>query len=260
MTRKVLPIDFTPGVEHVVIEKGKKYSNHSGNLRLRQLVQTRVECYLKAHSKSERSFIIMQIIHSIRASSTYGGFVRKDKVSGRWFRADNPLARERTSQVFRDVLHKFYKSSRRNRRNLERRTHDRKELNQSAESPTDKRFSHSHCLAKSFYIDEEHKNDHHSPQNGSYCSIHESTTACDFNYDSLFFRLCSSINENDNDPFEPRPMIERATPESLTADHHDNLCSFAFGLSHNENDKDPFEPEPIEQTNYSPSHFAYSHS
>jgi hypothetical protein len=61
-------------------------------------------------TKLEKSYILSDVVEKVRANSGVGGFVKKDK-EGRWYEVGDFLAREKTSQAFRDVLHDKYKSS-----------------------------------------------------------------------------------------------------------------------------------------------------
>lgn len=217
------PIDFTPGAEDVIIAKGKKYSKHYGNLKLRTMIVSKLENYVNAQTKSEKSFILMEMINTVRESSPWGGgFVRQDKETGRWLEADDVLAREKTSQMFRDALHEFYKSSRQNRRrkgnksggilshaaaaagarrSLVGKTNPRQTKRQLGQSPLSS-LDWTESLSNFEYQE--------GPlvANPERWFVHKASlkTTHDIN-DSLFFLLdLNLINEQDNNPFEPRPI------------------------------------------------------
>jgi hypothetical protein len=90
---------------------GRKAFNHVGNERFRKLVESRLEEYSNAAAKLEKSYILSDIVCEVRQRSPQGGFVKRDSSSGRWYEVGDFLAREKTSQAFRDALHDQYKSS-----------------------------------------------------------------------------------------------------------------------------------------------------
>lgn len=106
-----LPKDFTPGEQDVICGRGRKAFNHIGNERFRKLVESRLEEYSNASAKLEKSYILSDIVCEVRQRSPQGGFVKRDSSSGRWYEVGDFLAREKTSQAFRDALHDQYKSS-----------------------------------------------------------------------------------------------------------------------------------------------------
>lgn len=106
-----LPRDFQPTVHDVICGRGRKAFNHVGNERFRKLVESRLEEYSNAAAKLEKSYILSDIVCEVRQRSPQGGFVKRDSSSGRWYEVGDFLAREKTSQAFRDALHDQYKSS-----------------------------------------------------------------------------------------------------------------------------------------------------
>lgn len=102
--------NFEPGQYDVVCGRGRKCSTHVGNARFREIVISYLEKYSNAE-KLEKSNILFEIVNKVRQESPRGGFVKKDAVSGRWQAVGDFLAREKTSQAFRDALHDQYKSS-----------------------------------------------------------------------------------------------------------------------------------------------------
>jgi hypothetical protein len=101
-----LPASFVPGPGFVICAKGKQAKAHSGNRMLRFLVESNLQDYSECPSKLERSFIVSQIIKSIRQN---GGFVRS--VNERWYDVSDRNAREKIGQMFRDSLSGMFKSS-----------------------------------------------------------------------------------------------------------------------------------------------------
>ena len=105
-----LPANFEPGPDDVICGRGKKCYNHVGNERFRLRVLTYLEEYSAAKSKLEKSGVLSKVVDAVRLQSPDGGFVKQDE-KGNWHEVGDFLAREKTSQSFRDALHDRYKSS-----------------------------------------------------------------------------------------------------------------------------------------------------
>jgi len=105
-----LPENFEPGPDDVICGRGKKCYNHIGNERFRQRVLTFLDEYSRAKSKLDKSGVLSKVVFEVRQNSPKGGFVKQDS-NGVWFEVGDFLAREKTSQAFRDALHDRYKSS-----------------------------------------------------------------------------------------------------------------------------------------------------
>lgn len=69
-----------------------------------------LDAYRKARSKLDKSKVLSDVVEQVRQNSPRGGFVKQDS-HGRWHEVGDFLAREKTSQAFRDALHENYKSS-----------------------------------------------------------------------------------------------------------------------------------------------------
>jgi len=107
---RFLPDGFSPGEHDVLCGRGRKCFNHPGNVKFREIVQGYLPQYSKAMTKLEKSYILSDVVEKVRKNSGIGGFVKKNE-DGRWYEVGDFLAREKTSQAFRDVLHDKYKSS-----------------------------------------------------------------------------------------------------------------------------------------------------
>lgn len=110
-TMTLLPEDFVPGDNDVICGRGRKIFMHPGNERFRLMVSECLEEYSNTVTKLEKSYILCDIVAQVRANAPNGGFVKKDSKDGRWYEVGDFLAREKTSQAFRDALHEQYKSS-----------------------------------------------------------------------------------------------------------------------------------------------------
>jgi hypothetical protein len=67
--------------------------------------------YSQARSKLDKSSVLNDVVEQVRVASPRGGFIKQDEATRRWFEVGDFLAREKTSQTFRDALHEHYKSS-----------------------------------------------------------------------------------------------------------------------------------------------------
>ena len=105
-----LPDNFEPGPDDVICGRGKKSYNHVGNERFRHRVLTFLDEYSRAKSKLDKSAVLSKVVYEVRQNSPRGGFIKQD-TTGVWFEVGDFLAREKTSQAFRDALHDRYKSS-----------------------------------------------------------------------------------------------------------------------------------------------------
>ena len=103
--------DFQPGPYDVICARGRMAKNHAGNIRYRAIIQSTLVRYSQADTKLKKSMIVSEVVDCIRRSSPDGGFVKKDEESGQWYEVGTHLAREKTSQTFRDNLDTQYKSS-----------------------------------------------------------------------------------------------------------------------------------------------------
>lgn len=107
---RFLPDGYEPGEHDVLCGRGRKCFNHPGNVKFREIVQSFLPQYSKAMTKLEKSYILSDVVEKVRKNSGIGGFIKKNE-DGRWYEVGDFLAREKTSQAFRDVLHDKYKSS-----------------------------------------------------------------------------------------------------------------------------------------------------
>lgn len=108
-----------------------------GNQRFRKLVAARAEDYAAASTRTDKTFIVCSIVSEIRKASPRGGFVKKDSTTGRWYEVGDFNAHEKTSQMFRDVLHENYLSSnksKKKRRDLFRTNSKRRALMQQQQA------------------------------------------------------------------------------------------------------------------------------
>jgi hypothetical protein len=83
--------------------RSKHNFDHIGNRRLRILVANKLEAYVSAPTRRDKSDIISEVAEQVRQGCHGGGFVRKDK-DGQWTEVGPTMAREKVSHAFRDSL------------------------------------------------------------------------------------------------------------------------------------------------------------
>jgi hypothetical protein len=111
-----MPSDFAPGPFDVLCGRGRACKTAAGNLAYRDAVLSSLPQYGAAESKMAKGAIISDIMQTVRSkcheyhkNDAVGGFVKC--VNGLWYEVGDFLAREKTSQCFRDALASNYSSS-----------------------------------------------------------------------------------------------------------------------------------------------------
>ena len=103
-------MDFQPHADSVIMGRGTKYRNVSGNKRLRALAKTVMKEYSEANSKRDKSRVISHVLEmKLSRSEPDTAFVRQ--VNGRWWSVGEDVMREKIGYVFRDLLNDKYLSS-----------------------------------------------------------------------------------------------------------------------------------------------------
>ncbi|CAB9497268.1 Nitrilase family, member 2 [Seminavis robusta] len=102
---------YAPSADDVMVGRGKRCLAHSGNLRFKQIVATKLSSYLAAECRVDKTAILMEVIATVRANSPNGGFIKQNPKTGQFFEVGDFLAKEKTAQAFRDALHEYYSSS-----------------------------------------------------------------------------------------------------------------------------------------------------
>lgn len=110
-TMTPLPNYFVPTEKTVLLGRGKKILSHSGNQLFKRIVETKLNAYLEAESRIDKTAILMDVIQQVRDNDPGGGFVKRNPKTGQHFEVGDFLAKEKTAQAFRDALHEYYSSS-----------------------------------------------------------------------------------------------------------------------------------------------------
>jgi hypothetical protein len=105
-----LALDYLPSDQDVICGRGAKVWAHKGNEVFRSLVKDRLDQYKETPAKLEKSYILCEIVDHIRTVNG-GDFVKFNTRQKRWYEVGDYLAKEKTSQAFRDALSEHYKSS-----------------------------------------------------------------------------------------------------------------------------------------------------
>lgn len=109
--RVLLPSTFSPSVNEVMIGRGRKVANHSGNARFQEIIYSHLMEYSRAKTKAAKSEIILRVLLQVRENSHVGGFIKRDSKTKRYFILEETAGRVSTAQAFRDALSSNYRSS-----------------------------------------------------------------------------------------------------------------------------------------------------
>eukprot|EP00978_Attheya_sp_CCMP212_P008265 scaffold19345_cov63-Attheya_sp.AAC.2 len=91
-----------PHENDILLGRGGKNNQHTGNEQLRNLARSQRERYVRC-AKKEKSQISRELVSYVRLMNPPGRFLRKDE-SGEWVDVGDEAAREKTSQVLRDAV------------------------------------------------------------------------------------------------------------------------------------------------------------
>jgi hypothetical protein len=107
----VLPIDFIPSKNTVIVGRGKESKQNMGNKRLRELASKFQPQYSDATDKRTKSRIVSSLVEMVRNACPEGGAFVKHVKNGLWYEVDDAVAREKVGYAFRDLLYHRYRSS-----------------------------------------------------------------------------------------------------------------------------------------------------
>ncbi|CAJ1968355.1 unnamed protein product [Cylindrotheca closterium] len=86
-----------PGPSDVILGRGRKANNHTGNIRLRTMVEELSDVY-KTSSKKQKTEITQRVVDSIHIN---GRFLKESEMIG-WVEVPDEVARIKVSHAFRD--------------------------------------------------------------------------------------------------------------------------------------------------------------
>ena len=111
----LLPPTFQPGPYDVLCGRGRACKDAPGNKAYREIIMNQLQVYADSTTKLAKGQIISNIMEQIKRlcyayhKEPIGGFVKQN--NSRWYDVGEFLAREKTSQCFRDALAALYSSS-----------------------------------------------------------------------------------------------------------------------------------------------------
>mmetsp|Transcript_2486 Transcript_2486/g.3663 ORF Transcript_2486/g.3663 Transcript_2486/m.3663 type:complete len:135 (-) Transcript_2486:491-895(-) len=97
----LLPVGFEPSENDVICGTGHLIFGHAGNIRFREIVESRLGEYTNAKRRTDKMQTITSVVEEVQRKR--GSFVRFDKGMNRWIGVGGIKAREKTSQQFRDL-------------------------------------------------------------------------------------------------------------------------------------------------------------
>eukprot|EP00934_Nitzschia_sp_Nitz4_P008660 Nitzschia sp. Nitz4//scaffold14_size191712//68909//69703//NITZ4_001715-RA/size191712-processed-gene-0.308-mRNA-1//-1//CDS//3329536903//8650//frame0 len=149
--RRMLPLNFRPHENSVVIGKGKDARRAPGTQRLREDIERNVSAYKAATRRLDKALVVSEILFRQNQRCPMGGaFVKFD--GNCWWEVSEHDARENITACFRNRLHENYKSSSKYK-SAKRRSQQRKQLEKmKSQSSHD---SHSHADDSSHFSSEE---------------------------------------------------------------------------------------------------------
>jgi hypothetical protein len=121
-TARILPEEFAPGPDQVIIGRGKRCATHEGNLRFRNIVKAELKNYMSTCNKVEKSIILLRVMRQVQRSNKHKiGFVKQDINTGRWMELSDFASRVAVAQAFRDANSgRGYRSSKQSKQNKRR--------------------------------------------------------------------------------------------------------------------------------------------
>lgn len=98
----------------ILLGKEKAIFNHSGNRKFRAIINSNLEKYIAAPTKSSKTKLIRQV-HADMLKSGYR-FLRKNEAAGTWNEIESHEAREKVSHALRDRVREQQKPTRRRKK------------------------------------------------------------------------------------------------------------------------------------------------
>jgi len=239
--KKVFPWGWQPGENDVIIGRGKRCHDHTGNIKFRRLVEVMMKDYIRFNTRTEKSIIITALIDHVRRISPEGGFVKRNPATGQFYDVGNLGAREMTSQTFRNALHELYASSKMSKR--------KSKQTRLAKLESTKQNNTVTSLQRRESVESSQPSPFEKVAD-SELNVFSSEGDKAISFDSLISRFTQNDKEF-GDVFEPLPIQHTDSQSPTTIQERSTTpvnslsiyCSAEFG--------DPFEPLPIQETVFS---------
>ncbi|KAG7362085.1 hypothetical protein IV203_025751 [Nitzschia inconspicua] len=98
----ILPQGFKPAATDILCGRGKAFANHPGNKSFSDVIKRNLDRYIDAPKRQDKSLVVASVVSEIL---NYGArFVKKEKVSGRWYQMNEDQAHEKTGHAIRDLI------------------------------------------------------------------------------------------------------------------------------------------------------------
>jgi hypothetical protein len=97
-----LPMGYVPTALDVCCGRGKKNWRHQGNISFRKIIRIRVDSYISAPTKQDKSYIVVAIVDDLRLLG--GKFLKQDDNTGRWYDIGDSQARDKVGHSLRDQV------------------------------------------------------------------------------------------------------------------------------------------------------------
>ncbi|CAB9522799.1 Nitrilase family, member 2 [Seminavis robusta] len=250
----LLPKSFVPSVNEVIIGRGKKVMDHSGNERFREMIQAEIAEYGATSSKTAKSAIIFRVLTQIkRGSPETGGFVKQDPQSERWYTIEDTCARTTTAQAFRDALSHTYRSSKqyKQKRRWKRKTNSFNDLEDALDTvpvATNMRPAGSLCsLPSSFHEWSQRHQAHGGNVERRLGNILDSAMhIMDDDLESYYpTEATSAVFPEDTMPLAIPSGFHNNGGDIPLLPPHDLTAFWEVLGQHAQETEDPFEPTPI---------------
>lgn len=102
MDMTLLPVDYVPGNNDVLLGRGKDIFAHNANKRFRIMIQETMETYGAAPTKADKTLIIRDIVSRVKK---IGGFVAYDHIAGRYYKVGRKKAVSKQQVSLSSVLY-----------------------------------------------------------------------------------------------------------------------------------------------------------
>ena len=94
-----------PNVNDVLCGRGGRINSHRGNVRFRDIINSKKTLYLAPSTKKlEKAHIAAAIVNDIRSMNPPGRFLKEEKGTGMWYDIGDAKAIKKTGQALREAL------------------------------------------------------------------------------------------------------------------------------------------------------------
>jgi hypothetical protein len=253
-------MDYQPRPNDIIIGRGQYVKMHPGNRRFQQRLQDiAVTEYATAKGKNERTALLNQLLAQLRQDFPDTLFIKRHAATKRYRICEEALARATAAQGIRDFLHGSYRSSRkfkqeqRGKQNNTSRMMPPKPQSQqeqqqekqatvassaSATAPTNGRHHGAARRAAAPPAPAPAWNNDTGPRTVSPEQDMDLDQVLESSIQQLHDEACfdilmtvfapSSVTTEDDDPFEPRPLVPSSTLHPQQQQKSTNTAAACF--------------------------------